>query len=116
MKKQSRHFGDNSQDLLAPKSADHSKCSTIAPLVYIRYRDHFLSTAIYPNSLATIESECIGWLDKQTADVIWLVYDRSAITLHNQKIDSKGSGLAILKADVLELKQIEYQHPKKGQH
>ena len=107
MKKRSPPFDENIQDLLGTKIVDNPKCPPITSLVYIRYRDHLLFKATDPEHLAPIERECVGWLEKESSDAVCLLWDRSVIKLLNEIIYPQGSGLVILKSDILELTQIE---------
>ena len=76
-------------------------------LVYIRYKDHLLFQATNPKDLVPIERECVGWIEKESSDAVCILWDRSVIKLPNEIIHPQGSGLVILKSDILELTQIE---------
>lgn len=75
-------------------------------LIYIRYKDHVLFQ--YSNPSFYMKSnirECVGWLLEETDDAIIILWDKSAINLPNERIAH--SGLAIIKSDILVMKEID---------
>ena len=108
MKKQSRHFEAFPLDLLDQKKVINAKGSKITPLVYIRYKDHLLFKATNLKDVAPVERECVGWIAKESSDAVCILWDRSVVQLPNEIIHPQGSGLVILKSDILELTHIEY--------
>jgi len=74
-------------------------------LVYVRYRDHVLFHNTDPTLLGPCVREVVGWLARETEDAICLCFDRTVGTLPGE-LPSKGSGLIILKSDILEGREI----------
>jgi len=77
-------------------------------LVYIRYRDHLLFKNLNPNNQFPSERECVGWVWKETFDVVWILWDRSVTPLPHERVRPQESGIVILKSDILEKKEIDF--------
>lgn len=69
--------------------------------VYVRYKDHVLFKNIQQPVADAVERETIGWLAKQTDEIMLIEHDR---TIPNAQIPSgSGSGVIILKSCILEI-------------
>jgi len=75
-------------------------------LVYVRYRDHVLFRNANRNLHGPAIRETVGWLIKENADAVWILWDRGVEPLHHEKVPASESGLVILKSDVLEMRKI----------
>jgi hypothetical protein len=70
--------------------------------VYIRYKDHVLFKNIKQPIAEAVERETIGWLTKQTEEIMLIEHDR---TIPNAQIPSgQGSGVIILKSCIIEMR------------
>ena len=74
-------------------------------LVYVKYVDHVLFRNVDPNLLKPCIREVVGWLVRETDEVLCLCHDRAIELLPFEKHSE--SGLIILKSDVLERREIE---------
>lgn len=79
--------------------------------VYIRYKDHVLFRNIEQPIEEAIERETIGWLSKETADILLVEHDRTAPNL--QVGNGQCNGLIILKSCILEIQPIILQENSK---
>jgi len=74
------------------------------PLVYVRYKDHVLFKNVKQPAAGAIERETVGWLSKQTDEIMLVEHDR---TVPNAQIPSgRGNGLIILKSCITELRKL----------
>lgn len=81
--------------------------SPVGSAVYVRYKDHVLFKNIQQPIEEAIERETIGWLTKQTDEIILIEHDR---TIPNPQIPSgQGSGLIILKSCIIKICEIPLQ-------
>jgi hypothetical protein len=77
--------------------------------VYVRYKDHVLFKNIEQPIEEAIERETIGWLSKQTDEIMLIEHDR---TIPNAQIPSgQGSGVIIMKSCILEIRKLPSQKP-----
>ncbi|MEM2130624.1 MAG: hypothetical protein QXZ70_08515 [Candidatus Bathyarchaeia archaeon] len=75
--------------------------------VYIRYKDHVLFKNIKQPIEEAVERETVGWLSKQTDEIMLIEHDR---TLPDPRItNGRGSGVIILKGCILEMRKIPLQ-------
>ena len=75
--------------------------------VYVRYKDHVLYKNIQQPVEDAVERETIGWLSKQTDEIMLIEHDR---TIPNIQIPSgQGSGVIILKSCILEIRELPLQ-------
>ncbi|MBM4401137.1 MAG: hypothetical protein FJ045_04215 [Crenarchaeota archaeon] len=75
--------------------------------VYVRYRDHVLFKNIQQPTAEAVERETIGWLTKQTDEIMLIEHDR---TIPNLQISSgQGNGIIILKSCVIEIRELPLQ-------
>jgi hypothetical protein len=76
-------------------------------VVYVRYKDHVLFKNIQQPIAEAVERETIGWLTKQTDEIMLIEHDR---TIPNAQIPSgQGNGVIILKSCVLEIRKLPLQ-------
>jgi hypothetical protein len=80
-------------------------------LVYVRYKDHVLFRNIIEPLKEAIERVTIGWLTKQTDEIMLIEHDR---TIPNAQIPSgKGNGIIALKQEVLkEIREEQHANTK----
>jgi len=80
---------------------------SLGSAVYIRYKDHVLFKNIEQPVEEAVERETIGWLTKQTEEIMLIEHDR---TIPDAQIPSgSGSGLIILKSCILEIHELPLQ-------
>jgi len=79
--------------------------------VYVRYKDHVLFKNIQQPIAEAVERETIGWLSKQTDEIMLIEHDR---TIPNVQIPrGQGSGVIILKSCIIEMRELPLQkNPK----
>ncbi len=79
--------------------------------VYVRYKDHVLFKNIEQPIEEAIERETIGWLSKQTDEIMLIEHDR---TIPNEQIPSgQGSGVIIMKSCIIEICKLQLQKNQK---
>jgi hypothetical protein len=84
---------------------------SLGSAVYIRYKDHVLFRNIEQPIEEAIERETIGWLSKETEEILLVEHDR---TMPNLQVGSdQCNGLIILKSCILEIKTIILQENSK---
>jgi hypothetical protein len=75
--------------------------------VYVRYKDHVLFKNIKQPMAEAVERETIGWLSKQTDEIMLIEHDR---TIPNPQIPSgQGNGVIILKSCIIEIHKLPLQ-------
>ena len=75
--------------------------------VYVRYKDHVLFKNIQQPIAEGVERETIGWLTKQTDEIMLIEHDR---TIPNAQIPSgQGNGVIILKSCIIEIHKLPLQ-------
>jgi hypothetical protein len=75
--------------------------------VYIRYKDHVLFKNILQPIAEAVERETIGWLTKQTDEIMLIEHDR---TIPNAQLPSgQGNGVIILKSCIIEIRKLPLQ-------
>lgn len=97
-------YGDWTADYCRVGRVEKNK--GIGTLVVIRYLDHVLFRNSDPALFNPVIRECVGWLMKENAHAIWILWDRSAQDLRHERTDPRESGLVIIKNNVLEMKGI----------
>ncbi len=75
--------------------------------VYVRYKDHGLYKNVLQPIKEAVERETIGWLTKQTDDVMLIEHDRTIPCF--QLSMGQGSGLLILKSCIIEIRELPLQ-------
>jgi hypothetical protein len=75
--------------------------------VYVRYKDHVLYKNVVEPIEEAVERETIGWLTKQTDDVMLIEHDRTIPCF--QLSMGQGSGLLILKSCIIEMRELPLQ-------
>jgi hypothetical protein len=84
-----------------------SPAFSLGSAVYIRYKDHVLFKNIKQPVEEAMERETIGWLSKETGEIILVEHDR---TMPNLKLNGgQGSGLIILKSCIIEIHELPLQ-------
>jgi len=80
--------------------------SSGSPL-YIRYKDHVLFKNTQQPIEDAVERETIGWLSKQTDEIMLIEHDR---TLPDPRItNGRGSGVIILRSCIIEIRELPLQ-------
>jgi hypothetical protein len=79
--------------------------------VYVRYKDHVLFKNVVQPIEEAVERETIGWLTKQTDDVMLIEHDRTIPRV--QLSMGQGSGLIILKSCIIEIRELPLQKSSK---
>ena len=75
--------------------------------VYIRYKDHVLFRNVVEPIEEAVERETIGWLTKQSDEIMLIEHDR---TIPDAQIPSgQGNGVIILKSCILEIRKLPLQ-------
>ena len=81
--------------------------SSLGSAVYVRYKDHVLYKNIQQPIAEAVERETIGWLTKQTDEIMLIEHDR---TIPNVQIPSgQGNGVIILKSCIIEIHKLPLQ-------
>jgi hypothetical protein len=76
--------------------------------VYVRYKDHVLYKNIEQPIAEAVEHETIGWLTKQTDEIMLIEHDR---TIPNAQIPSgRGNGVIVLKSCIVEIRRVPLQN------
>ena len=75
-------------------------------LVYIRYLDHVLFRDADPELQGPVEKATVGWLDYEEDGYIRLVWERYSAPPSMKGRSPRGTGLIILRADILEMMPI----------
>jgi hypothetical protein len=79
--------------------------------VYVRYKDHVLFKNIQQPLAEAGERETIGWLTKQTDEIMLIEHDR---TIPNAQIPSgQSSGVIILKSCIIDIYPLPLQKSSK---
>ena len=86
-----------------------SPAFSLGSAVYIRYKDHVLFKNIKQPVEEAMERETIGWLSKETGEIILVEHDR---TMPNLQLNGgQSSGLIILKSCIIEIHELPLQKP-----
>ena len=89
-----------------------SPAFSLGSAVYVRYKDHVLYKNIKQPIEEAVERETIGWLTKQTDEIMLIEHDR---TIANAQIpSSSGSGVIILKNCILKIHALPLQKTSDG--
>jgi hypothetical protein len=75
--------------------------------VYVRYKDHVLFKNVVDPIEEAVERETIGWLTKQTDEIMLIEHDRTIPCF--QISIGQGSGLLILKSCIIEICELPLQ-------
>jgi hypothetical protein len=84
---------------------------SLGSAVYIRYKDHVLFKNIQQPIEEAVERETIGWLSKETSEIILIEHDRTTPNL--QLCTGQSNGLIILKNCILEMRLLPLQENSK---
>ena len=74
--------------------------------VHIRYRDHVLFRNTNPSLYGPSIRECVGWIEEENEEAVWVLWDRSVTKLPHERTKLAESGLVILKSEILEMKKL----------
>jgi len=87
---------------------EHSKCTKLEVFSGRQAKLNFVLFKNITQPIAeSVERETIGWLSKQTDDIVLIEHDR---TIPNAQIPSgQGSGVIILKSCILEMHKLPLQ-------
>jgi hypothetical protein len=75
--------------------------------VYVRYKDHVLFKNVVKPIEEAVERETLGWLTKQTDDVMLIEHDRTIPCF--QISMGQGNGIIILKSCIIEIRELPLQ-------
>lgn len=75
-------------------------------VVYIKYLDQVLFRNADLSLFQPAIRECVGWLMKEDAQAVWILWDRSVEKLPHERIRPEESGLVILKTVILEMRKL----------
>jgi hypothetical protein len=75
--------------------------------VYVRYKDHVFYKNVKHPLADAVERETLGWLIKQTDEIILVEHDRTA--LDTRILKRQGNGLIILKSCIVEIRRLLLQ-------
>jgi hypothetical protein len=96
--------------LLPPKTnSDPSKQENAGTFVYVRYLDHVLFRNADAGLFTPVLRETVGWLHRETADAIWVLWERSVKPLPRERSPSAESGLVLLKSEIVEMRRLPLQ-------
>jgi hypothetical protein len=84
---------------------------SLGSAVYIRYKDHVLFKNFQQPIEEATERETIGWLSKETDEILLVEHDRTPLYLHLGS--GQCNGLIILKNCILEIQPILLQESSK---
>lgn len=73
-------------------------------LVYVKYSDHVLFRNADSSSLRPCVREVVGWLIRETNEVLYICHERAVELLPFEKPSE--SGFIVLKSDVLEKRNL----------
>ena len=74
----------------------------------MRYKDHVLYKNIEQPIAEAVEHETMGWLTKQTDEIMLIEHDR---TIPNAQIPSgRGNGVIVLKSCIVEIRRVPLQN------
>ena len=77
------------------------------PLVLVRYRDHLLFRNLNTRDAEPVVRETVGWLIEETPEALLILWDRSVSPLPQGRMESKASGLVLLRSDVVSIRRLE---------
>jgi hypothetical protein len=85
------------------------KQENVGALVYVRYLDHVLFRNADAGLFKPALRETVGWLHCETADAIWVLWERSVEPLPHERSPARESGLVLLKSDIVEMRRLPLQ-------
>jgi len=96
---------------MGKKGAALAMASPEGSLVYVRYKDHVLYKNIQQPIAEAVERETIGWLSKQTDEIMLIEHDRTVASA--QFVGGQGNGVIILKNCIIKMRELLLQkNPK----
>ena len=78
----------------------------LGSIVYVKYKDHVLFHRSNPRFHHPSIQEAVGWLERDEEEWLQIVWNRSYVPNPLECKHQLGSGLIILKNDVVELREI----------
>jgi len=79
----------------------------VRDIIIVRYYDHILFKDVFSSSsLRPIVREAVGWLDYENKEYIRIVWERYADPMIGDESRLRTTGLAIRKADVVEIRRL----------
>ena len=78
----------------------------LGSIVMVRYRDHTLFRNTDSSLFHPAIRECVGWVEKESDEALWVLWDKSVRLLPYERVQTKESGLVLLKSDIMEIKMI----------
>lgn len=91
-----------------------SKQENVDALVYVRYLDHVLFRNSDASMFMPALRETVGWLHCETADAVWLLWERSVEPLPHERCPAEESGLVLLKSDIVQIQRLPLQKMLNG--
>lgn len=91
-----------------------SKQMNVGALVYVQYLDHVLFRNSDAGLFMPALRETVGWLHRETADAVWLLWERSVKPLPHERSPAEESGLVLLKSDIVEMRRLPLQEILNG--
>lgn len=84
------------------------KAMRLGDVIVVRYYDHvlFKDALLSSGSMRPVVRETIGWLDYEDGEYMRLVWERYAEPIIGSESRFRTTGLAIRKADIIELKEV----------
>ncbi|MCW4047895.1 MAG: hypothetical protein NWE99_10135 [Candidatus Bathyarchaeota archaeon] len=77
--------------------------------VYVLYLDHVLFRNADAGLFKPVLRETVGWLHRETADAIWVLWERSVKPLPHERSPATDSGLVLLRSDIVEMRRLPLQ-------
>lgn len=94
---------------LQPKLDSTTRKQNVGALVYVRYLDHVLFRNADAGLFKPALRETVGWLHRETADALWILWERSVEPLPHERSPDEESGLVLLKSDIVQIHRLPLQ-------
>lgn len=78
----------------------------IGDIVIVRYYDHVLFKDALSSQIKPFIREALGWLDYKDTEYVRLVWERFAEPIIGEESRFRTTGLAIRRADIIELRRL----------
>jgi len=91
-----------------------SKQKNVGAIVYVQYLDHVLFRNADAGLFKPALRETVGWLHRETAEALWLLWERSVKPLPHERNPAEESGLVLLKSDITEMRRLPLQKSLNG--
>ena len=99
---------------LQPKLDSTTRKQNVGALVYVRYLDHVLFRNADAGLFKPALRETVGWLHRETADALWILWERSVEPLPHERCPAEESGLVLLKSDIVQIQRLPLQKMLNG--